>query len=149
MGTALATGTDGQVAGEMDIVATVADRRGRQVQVSRQALLQAVPGSVVASLASAKPLPVAIRAAQVDPAVVEHFAAPRSVLVEADNRVGAAAFLPTARQQLGHIADYRRAARGSLRDALLSTEARWAEFAGWLSDDMGDRDAGEWCSPKR
>ncbi|GGM10202.1 helix-turn-helix domain-containing protein [Micromonospora yangpuensis] len=143
-GTTPVTDTNGQPAGEADIVMTVADGRGRHVQVSRRALLQAVPGSVVASLSSAEPLPSATRAAQVDPAVVEHFAALRSVLVESDNRVGAAAILPTARQQLGHIADYRRAARGSLREALLSTEARWAEFAGWLSDDMGDRDAGEW-----
>ncbi|MBM0274811.1 helix-turn-helix domain-containing protein [Micromonospora tarensis] len=143
-GTALMTDAGGQLAGETDIVTAVVDGRGQQVQVSRRALLQAVPGGVVASLAGAEPLAAASRAAQVDPAVVEHFAVLRSVLVESDNRVGAATILPTARQQLGHIADYRRAARGSLRDALLSTEARWAEFAGWLSDDLGDRDAGAW-----
>ncbi|MEV4496179.1 helix-turn-helix domain-containing protein [Micromonospora arborensis] len=143
-GTALMTGAGGKLVEDTDIVTAVANGRGQQVQVSRRALLQAVPGGAVASLAGAEPLFAATRAAQVDPAVVEHFAVLRSVLVESDNRVGAAAILPTARQQLGHIADYRRAARGSLRDSLLSTEARWAEFAGWLSDDLGDRDSGEW-----
>ncbi|WP_433346958.1 helix-turn-helix domain-containing protein [Micromonospora sp. CA-111912] len=53
-GTTLVTDTNGQPAGEADILVTVADGRGRHVQVSRRALLQAVPGSVVASLASAE-----------------------------------------------------------------------------------------------
>ncbi|WP_433530132.1 helix-turn-helix domain-containing protein [Micromonospora sp. CA-263727] len=118
------------------------DRHKRDGHVSRRALLQVLPTGVVASLTGADR--VAARTAEVNPAIVEHFAALRSVLVESDNRVGGAAVLPTARQQLGHIAAYRRTARGVLHDALLSTEARWAEFAGWLSDDLGDRDAGAW-----
>ncbi|SCL73600.1 helix-turn-helix domain-containing protein [Micromonospora peucetia] len=140
----LVPGAHGEAAEETVIVTAVADQRGRQVEVSRRALLQAVPGGMVASLAGLDSPATATRAAQVDSAIVEHFAVLRGVLVESDNRVGAAAILPTARQQLGHIADYRRVARGSLRDALLGTEARWAEFAGWLSDDLGDRDAGDW-----
>ncbi len=139
---ALLSGAHGEAADETVIVTAVADGQERQVQVSRRALLQAVPGGVMASLIGGDPPAAAARA--VDPAIVEHFAVLRSVLVESDNRVGAAAILPTARQQLGHIADYRRAARGGLRDALLRTEAQWAEFAGWLSDDLGDRDAGDW-----
>jgi hypothetical protein len=117
------------------IVTVVLEGRTRQVQVSRRALLQAVPGSLMASLPGRDPASAA-PPVRVDPAIVEHFAMLRSVLVESDNRVGAEAILPTARQQLGHIAGFRRAARGDLRDALLGTEARWAEFAGWLSDDL-------------
>ncbi|MBL6280390.1 XRE family transcriptional regulator [Micromonospora fiedleri] len=129
-------------ANEADIVMAEADGQERHGHVSRRVLLQVLPTGVVASLTGADR--VAARSTEVDPAVVEHFAVLRSVLVESDNRVGAAAVLPTARQQLDHIAGYRRAARGALHDALLSTEARWAEFAGWLSDDLGDRDAGAW-----
>lgn len=80
----------------------------------------------------------------VDPAVVDHFAALRAVLVNSDNRLGAAWVLPSVRQQLAMIALFRRQARGRLYDQLLSTESRWAEFAGWLSDDLGDRAAGAW-----
>lgn len=125
------------------IVTVVIEGRTRQVQVSRRALLQAVPDSLMAALPGRNPASAA-PPVRVDPAIVEHFAVLRSVLVESDNRVGAEAILPTARQQLGHIGGFRRAARGDLRDALLGTEARWAEFAGWLSDDLGDRAAGEW-----
>lgn len=131
------------VADDTVIVTVVTEGRARQVRVSRRALLQAVPGGLIASLPTGDPA-LAAQTVRVDPAIVEHFAVLRAVLVESDNRVGAAAILPTARQQLDHIADFRRAARGSLRDALLGTEARWAEFAGWLSDDLGDRSAGEW-----
>ncbi|WP_344750446.1 helix-turn-helix transcriptional regulator, partial [Micromonospora olivasterospora] len=46
--TALVSGAHGGPAGETDIVMAVADGRGRQVQVSCRALLQAVPGGVVA-----------------------------------------------------------------------------------------------------
>ncbi|MEV6695330.1 XRE family transcriptional regulator [Micromonospora sp. NPDC051196] len=127
---------------ETDIVMAEADGHERHGHVSRRVFLQVLPAGVVASLADTDGM--ATRAAAVDPAVVDHFAALRSVLVESDNRVGAAAVLPTARQQLDHIAGYRRATRGVLHDALLSTQARWAEFAGWLSDDLGDRKAGAW-----
>ncbi|RKF23619.1 helix-turn-helix domain-containing protein [Micromonospora globbae] len=132
---------DGDAAAETIIVTVVIEERVRQVRISRRALMQAMTGSLTASLPGAD---LAAQPVRVDPAIVEHFTVLRAVLVESDNRVGAAAILPTARQQVGHIADFRRAARGGLRDSILSTEARWAEFAGWLSDDLGDRTAGEW-----
>lgn len=85
--------------------------------------------------------------ATVDPAIVEHFAALRAVLVDSDSRLGAAWVLPTVGHQLAVIAELRRNVRGRLHDQLLSTESRWAEFAGWLSDDFGDPAAGErWLS---
>ncbi|MEU5725031.1 helix-turn-helix transcriptional regulator [Micromonospora sp. NPDC047738] len=130
-------------ADDTTIVTVMIEGRPQRVQLSRRALLHAVSGSLMAPFAG---VDVALWAdtVRVDPALVEHFAVLRSVLVESDNRVGAAAILPTARQQLGHIAGFRRAARGGLHDAFLRTEARWAEFAGWLSDDLGDRAAGDW-----
>ncbi|MDG4833786.1 XRE family transcriptional regulator [Solwaraspora sp. WMMD1047] len=79
----------------------------------------------------------------VDPAVVGHFAQLRAFLVRADDRLGGSTILSTVEQQIALIALLRRQARGQLRDQLLSAEARWSEFGGWLSDDLGDRTAGE------
>ncbi|MEV4545236.1 hypothetical protein [Micromonospora echinaurantiaca] len=137
------TSGDGTADDDTTIVTAMIEGRPRRVQLSRRALLAAMSGSLIPPLAGV----VATgseNTVRVDPALIEHFAVLRSVLVESDNRVGAAAILPTARQQLGHITGFRRVARGGLHDALLRTEARWAEFAGWLSDDLGDRAAGDW-----
>jgi len=46
--------------------------------------------------------------------------------------------LPTVRHEIALIAEHRQLASGELRTELLRTEARWAEFASWLSDDVGD-----------
>jgi hypothetical protein len=74
---------------------------------------------------------------------VNYFAELRGLLVQADDRLGGVTILSTVEQQIALIAALRRQARGPLRDRLLSTEARWSEFAGWLSDDLGDRAAGD------
>jgi tetratricopeptide (TPR) repeat protein len=50
--------------------------------------------------------------------------------------------LGTVHQQLAIIDELRRNSRGPLRGELLAAQARWAEFAGWLCDDMGDLVAG-------
>ncbi len=55
--------------------------------------------------------------------------------------------LTVVRQQVGVIDSLRRQARGAVALGLLATEARWAEFAGWLCDDIGLRDEGmSWIS---
>lgn len=130
-------------ADEAAIVTIVVEGQRHQLRLNRRALLEAVSGALMTPLfdGGAAPRSEDVR---IDPRIVEHFAALRAVLVESDNRLGAAAVLPTVRQQLDHIAQSRRAARGGLHAELLRTEARWAEFAGWLSDDLGDRTAGDW-----
>jgi hypothetical protein len=110
-----------------------------RVRLSRRAVLEAASGSLMAPLAGGHAVRVPAR---IDPAIVGHFAALRALLVDADNRLGGISVLPTARQQVEVIAGFRRAARGELREQLLSTQARWAEFVGWLSDDLGDQTAG-------
>ncbi|MGL5811435.1 MAG: helix-turn-helix domain-containing protein [Nocardioides sp.] len=108
-------------------------------KLTRRAVAEIASGLIAASLAG-----VAETASPtvVDPAVVEHFASLRALLVKADNRIGAITIHPTVAQQVGQIARLRRKAKGRLRDDLLGTEARWAEFAGWLSDDLGDDSSG-------
>ncbi|MFV2022412.1 hypothetical protein [Micromonospora sp. LOL_023] len=83
------------------------------------------------------------RSPAVDPAVVDYFAQLRAFLVQADDRLGGLTVLSTVEQQITLIAAFRRQARGKLRDRLVSAQARWSEFAGWLADDLGNRAAGE------
>jgi transcriptional regulator with XRE-family HTH domain len=112
--------------------------------VLRRDLFRASAAGAVASLFEVQPTRVT---AAIDPAIVNHFSALRALLVDSDNRLGAVYILPTVHQQLGLIAEFRRQARGNLHDQLLRAEARWAEFAGWLSDDLGDQAAGtRWLS---
>lgn len=82
--------------------------RMRQAHLSRRAPLQAVPGSLMAALPESGPTHET-KTVRIDPAIVDHFTRMRCVLVESDNRIGAATILPTVRGQLGLIAEYRRA----------------------------------------
>lgn len=133
----------GIIADDAFMVTVMVEGREQVVQLSRRAVLGALSGAVAASVVD-QGVAVVPRGGAVDAAVVDHFAALRGVLVESDNRMGAAAVLPTALHLLQQISQFRRAARvGVLREDLLCAEARWAEFAGWLSDDLGDRAAGD------
>lgn len=143
----LARIADVAVAGETDFhdgdavtLAVMSDGQAMSLRVSRRALLELAAGltavPVVTTTGVSHPR-------SVDPAVVDHFAELRALLVQADDRLGGLTILSTVEQQIALIAALRRQARGQLRDRLLSTEARWSEFAGWLSDDLGDRAAGD------
>lgn len=131
-----AASSDGAV-----IVKVVVAGREHVLRLSRRGLFEAVTGSLVAPLLGGD----VEERGPVDPGIVDHFATLRAVLVESDNRLGPATVLPTVRHQLGLIAQYRRKATDdALRDQLLSTEARWAEFAGSLCDDLGEGTEGSW-----
>lgn len=122
------------------IVNIVVNGREHMIRLSRRGLFEAVTASLMAPLLGGT---VEVRG-PIDPAIVDHFAALRALLVESDNQLGPATVLPTVRHQLGLIAQFRRQASGALHDQLLSAEARWAEFAGWLCDDLGDPAGGGW-----
>jgi hypothetical protein len=62
-----------------------------------------------------------------------------AVLRQHDAMHGPRDVLDTIRHELRLIAEHRRVARGDLRTELLRVEARWTEFAAWLSNDAGDR----------
>ena len=122
------------------IVKVMIDGREHVLRLSRRGLFEAVTGTLTAPLLGGE---VEVRG-PVDPAIVDHFATLRALLVESDNQLGPATVLPTVRHQLGRITAFRRQATGTLRDQLLGTEARWAEFAGWLCDDLGESAEGSW-----
>ncbi|MEV0939600.1 helix-turn-helix transcriptional regulator [Micromonospora wenchangensis] len=118
----------------------MSDGQAMSFRVTRRTLLELAAG--LTALKAAGPVG-ASRPTAVDPAVVDHFAELRALLVQADDKLGGRTILATVEQQITQIAALRRQARGHLRDRLLSTEARWSEFGGWLSDDLGDRAAGD------
>jgi hypothetical protein len=69
------------------------------------------------------------------------------VLAGQDNVLGAAAVLPTAVHQVRILRNLASRATGAGRRAALDAQAAFAEFAGWLSDDLGDRPSGQqWIS---
>jgi hypothetical protein len=110
------------------------------LRVSRRTLLELAVSLTTQQAVNPTGAP---RPQAIDPAVVDHFAELRALLVRADDRLGGLTILSTVEQQITLIASLRRQARGQLRDRLLNTEARWSEFAGWLSDDLGDRASGD------
>lgn len=77
-------------------------------------------------------------AREVDPDLPAHWAQLLSLLGRHDDAFGPHAVLGTVQRELRIIADHRAAARGELRTALMRVEARYAEFAAWLSNDLGD-----------
>jgi transcriptional regulator with XRE-family HTH domain len=124
---------------DMVTLAIMSDGQTQSLRMSRRALLELAASLATMPTASAVSVPVP---PTVDPGVVEHFTALRALLVQADSKLGGLSILPTVQQQITLIARCRRQARGKLRTRLLGAEARWSEFSGWLSDDLGDRDAG-------
>ena len=120
-------------------VSIMSGDRFLDLRLSRREFAEVATGLLAASLVSQH---ADDASAPLDPALIDHFAALRTFLVDADNRLGGLSILPTVHQQAGLIGEFRRQARGPMRDRLLSTEARWAEFAGWLCDDLGDLHSG-------
>ncbi|GAB2999423.1 helix-turn-helix domain-containing protein [Saccharothrix stipae] len=85
--------------------------------------------------------------AAVDPEVIDHFVSLRDALVSADSLLGPGDLVRSAGEQVGNIAKlYERIESGS-RGRLFEIGALFAEFCGWLADDLGNFDAGKgWSS---
>jgi tetratricopeptide (TPR) repeat protein len=62
----------------------------------------------------------------------------RLVLVESDNLLGPRHVIPTVHEHIGIIQQFRSAATGADRRALLYRQAQYGEFASWLHQDAGD-----------
>jgi len=78
------------------------------------------------------------QAREVDPELPAHWTRLLSILGRHDAAFGPRDVLDAVRHELGLIAEHRQVARGELRTGLLRVEARWAQFAAWLSNDTGD-----------
>jgi len=109
--------------------------------LDRRALLSRAAAVGLAALPTT-PLPGG--ASKVDPECVERSLDMLSLLADQDNIFGPRAVVDTVRREFATTSRERQVARGTLRIELLRVEARWAEFAGWLSDDGGDAQAGDY-----
>jgi Helix-turn-helix domain len=103
--------------------------------LSRRSLLGVGAGAALGLNATTAPT----AACAIDPELVAHWTKLRKLLARHDAMFGPVDVLPSARHELGIIARHRKLARGHLHTDLLRIEARWAEFASWLSNDAGDR----------
>ncbi|WP_329431263.1 hypothetical protein OG339_47730 (plasmid) [Streptosporangium sp. NBC_01495] len=67
----------------------------------------------------------------------------RTILACQDNMLGSGAVIPSAIQQVSILRELSRTATGTTRHAVMDLQAAYAEFAGWLNDDLGHRGAGQ------
>lgn len=79
----------------------------------------------------------------VDPELPAHLTRLLWLLGRHDAAFGPHEVLTVVEHELRVIAGHRGGARGKLRTELMHVEARWAQFAAWLSNDAGRADARE------
>ncbi len=91
-----------------------------------------------AALGTAMVGPAPARAREIDPGLVDHWTDLLSLLGRLDAAHGPRDVLAAVVREIGLIAEHRAAARSDLRTELMRVEARWCEFAAWLSNDVGD-----------
>ncbi|OLL74341.1 putative C1 regulatory protein [Pseudonocardia sp. Ae356_Ps1] len=105
------------------------------VPASRRQFIQGVGAAAAASLLSTIPAAPAA-AAEVKP--LAHFQAAHRLLIDTDNMLGAANALPGVHEQLRSLHSIRQTAQGQDGQDLVNMQARFAELAGWLCQDLGD-----------
>lgn len=80
--------------------------------------------------------------------VLREMVALRAVLVRQDNLIGSGAVVPTIIHQLSILETLSRSARGAARESVRLVQAAYAEFAGWLADELGERRAGQYWTDR-
>ena len=90
------------------------------------------PGTFGASVARLR----TAAAAEMNP--IETLRQLRRALIDADNLLGPGGVLPAVHGQIQVIRQLRADRRGADRQALLTMQAQYAEFAGWLHQDARD-----------
>jgi transcriptional regulator with XRE-family HTH domain len=103
--------------------------------LSRRSLLGAGVGAALGL--NATTAPIADR--PVDPELASHWIRLLHVLDAHDAMCGPHDALASVRNEINLITQHRHIAKGELHRQLLRVEARWAQFASWLSNDVGDR----------
>ncbi|MFE4831232.1 hypothetical protein [Streptomyces sp. NPDC056672] len=88
---------------------------------------------------------LSVRSASVDPGLVPHWSGMLHVLAASHNVFGSRQIHGVVSRELGVIRDHRLRADGGVRTGLVSVEARWAEFASWTAEGLGNgKDAAHW-----
>ncbi|MFT9476795.1 helix-turn-helix domain-containing protein [Streptomyces sp. Mo3] len=148
-----------QSARDIGVLALVADRLGmvpsevglagvapHNAGVNRRGFL----GTTAAAGLGLLPTPAGSGAHRpVNPAVVDHLRQLRVTLVQSDGFYGPHSAISAVHDHLTVIEQQLLpAATGTLRRDILQTGAEWAEFAGWLYEDLGRPDQGLWWSDR-
>ena len=130
-----------------EIVIPCRDTDGRIIWVSvpRRVFLRGGLGLAAGAAAGLRPPPVRephpLRLPGAEVAgdyPAEHLRRLRAVLVDSDNLLGPRSALQAVSDHLGVIQQLRQHASGADRQVLLQVQAEYAEFAGWLHQDIGD-----------
>lgn len=112
---------------------------------TRRGLIGAGAATALGGVGAATAVPAVGRG--VDPELPVHLTQLLNLLGRHDEMFGPREVLAIVRRQLGMIAEHRAVARGAMHAELVRAEARFAEFAAWLSDDTGDSNARDkWTS---
>ncbi|MFF2374819.1 multiprotein-bridging factor 1 family protein [Streptomyces xiamenensis] len=140
---------EGSVTGEVIVPCRTRDGKVRFMPVSRRALLASgTAGLMAAALMphSAAGAPRTLSAG--GPTPVEHYRAARRVLVQADNLLGPRQVIQAVQQSLAALRTLREQASGQDALDLLELHVRYAEFAGWLAQDLGDMQSASMSTDK-
>ena len=117
------------------------DRRTLLCAGTAMALPFGVPGVEWPRLARAVHAPE-----RVDAEIVGYLQRVLREHIVADNKVGPCQLIDVVTAQMRFIDHLQSGARGEVRSELLTVAAQYAEFAGWLSHDLGSpRAAAYWC----
>jgi transcriptional regulator with XRE-family HTH domain len=95
-------------------------------------------GRALMSLCAATVFGGVSRGGALDDDAVAHLLVLRRIVNDAHNWRGSSALMPAVRSMYDFIELLRRAARGDQRRRLLGVAAMYAEFYGWLHEEIGD-----------
>jgi transcriptional regulator with XRE-family HTH domain len=116
---------------------------GVQIALDRGALLDACEAAIVGP--SLENLRAWDPDRPTDPDAVHRLLVVRRLVNESDYWLGPRSLAPAVEELYRLVDRMRRAAHGGLRRRLLDVTALYAEFYGWLCQELGDlRGAGEW-----
>lgn len=80
--------------------------------------------------------------------IVSEMMSLRIVLARQDNVLGSGVAAPTVIHQLTVLDKLGQGAKGATRESVKRVQAAYAEFGGWLSDELGDRRAGQYWTDR-
>ncbi|MGW7617121.1 helix-turn-helix domain-containing protein [Streptomyces antimycoticus] len=148
-----------QSARDVDVLTLVADRLGMdpsEVGLAGDALHNAgvnrrgfLGTTAAAAGLGMLPTPASATRRPVNPAVVGHLRQLRATLVQSDGLYGPHAAMSAVHDHLTVIEQQLLpGAHGLLRREILQTGSEWAEFAGWLYEDLGRPEQALWWSDR-
>jgi hypothetical protein len=80
--------------------------------------------------------------------IVRQIVSLRVILTKQGSVLGSGVAAPTVVHQLSILEKLSQNAKDGARESVRRVQAAYAEFAGWLSDDLGDRRAGQYWTDR-